>query len=155
MQISFTVREFANSDMERVRQIESQSLREITPIAAILRYYNIPARSFVVAEDQGRVVGFLVAGVSRNSEGNMDGRILSIAVDPLYRGKGVGTCLVEDIICVLRNVGARRLVLEVKQGNRAAQEFYRRLGFGVLCVVRGYYKMRGYREDAVVMFRDL
>ena len=64
---------------------------------------------------------------------------MSIAVDPLYRGKGVGEALVR---LTMRELGGRDvdvLRLVVRGDNHGAIAFYRRLGFVRTRTVRGYY----------------
>lgn len=155
MQDSIIIREFVESDMERVKQIETASLRELTPLSSIQLFYEIPKEGFIVAEDGGKVVGFLVANVRSPLEGELEGHILSIAVDPEYRRRGIGACLVTGIINTLKNKGVRKVALEVKLKNHGAREFYRLLGFKESHVVKHYYRMRGYTEDALVMSKEL
>jgi len=53
-----------------------------------------------------------------------------LAVLPAWRGRGLGTALVEALAGHARARGACKLTLEVREDNRGARALYRRLGFG-------------------------
>ncbi len=50
-------------------------------------------------------------------------------VAPEWRGRGVGTCLLEDQIAVAREKGYRVAALDVAETNPRAEKLYRGLGF--------------------------
>jgi ribosomal protein S18 acetylase RimI-like enzyme len=52
-----------------------------------------------------------------------------LTVDPGRRGRGVGTFIMEQVACIARAQGCRRMVLDVSIENRRARKFYERLGF--------------------------
>ena len=54
--------------------------------------------------------------------------IRAIAVDPDYRGKGVGSLLMNRMIDNARAAGAERLALDVAAKNRDGRRFYERIG---------------------------
>jgi ribosomal-protein-alanine N-acetyltransferase len=66
--------------------------------------------------------------------------LVSIAVDPRRRGKGIASGLLESSIRRLRRRGAVRLHLMVKVTNDTALRFYERHGFQKGRIVRGYYE---------------
>lgn len=53
---------------------------------------------------------------------------LSIGVDPGYRGRGIGTALLDTVIAQAASRGHRGISLSVEDGNRA-RELYERAGF--------------------------
>lgn len=53
----------------------------------------------------------------------------NVAVLPEYRGRGIGGQLVDVAIAHIRRHGGRRIFLEVRHDNPAAQALYRRRGF--------------------------
>ncbi len=53
---------------------------------------------------------------------------LSIGVDPGYRGRGIGTALLEMVIAQAASRGHRGISLSVEDGNRA-RKLYERAGF--------------------------
>ena len=58
-----------------------------------------------------------------------------------------------DIIASATKGGIRRMTLEVRKSNDAAQTLYRSLGFEVCGMRKGYYSDNG--EDAWLMERKL
>jgi [ribosomal protein S18]-alanine N-acetyltransferase len=85
-----------------------------------------------------------------------EAEILSIAVEPACRGRGVGRALLSDMLRQAANAGAKTTFLEVDEDNHAALTLYRHLGFIQVGERPGYYRRKdGSRALAVVMRRDL
>ena len=85
-----------------------------------------------------------------------EAEVLTLAVPPWTRRKGVGQALMEAALGVLRAGGAGSVFLEVDIQNGPATRLYERLGFVRTGLRRGYYD-RGAapRADALVMRLDL
>lgn len=79
-----------------------------------------------LAEEDRRILGYALGAPALDAG---VGWILSAAVDPEARGRGVGASLVEWLIARLHDAGLRRIVLTVHPENQAAVRLYRRLGF--------------------------
>ncbi len=94
-----------------------------------------PRRCYVVAEQGGAVVGY--AGLDRGGE---VADVMTIAVAPPARGKGLGRVLIDCLIRAARRDGAQHLMLEVRADNVAAQRLYSGTGFEMLTVRRKYYQ---------------
>ncbi|RDE09487.1 ribosomal protein S18-alanine N-acetyltransferase [Pelagibacterium lacus] len=78
--------------------------------------------------------------------------LLTIAVDPRLRGKGMGRALLEAAFADLAMSPVTSMVLEVDETNLAAQRLYRRFGFAEIGRRRGYYpKPDGSAATALVM----
>lgn len=81
-----------------------------------------------------------------------EAEILTVAVLPAFRRQGLGRILVEQAVVGACAQGARRMFLEVAQGNRAALALYEASGFVTTGVRKAYYgRPDGTREDARVM----
>jgi len=102
-------------------------------------------RAYYVARVNGVLCGYAGLMVTEG-----DGHITTLAVDPAWHRKKIGTrlLLVQAREAVHR--GARSLTLEVRVGNAAAQEMYRRFGFGPAGIRKNYYVETN--EDALVMW---
>jgi len=72
-----------------------------------------------------------------------------LVVDPGCRRQGWGWRLLARVLDLGRRRGARSAHLEVRRGNRAALELYRRAGFEVVGERRDYYRLPV--EDALLM----
>ncbi len=144
-----------NNDMKRVKEIEKASIRYVTPLDQLLRYYDVPREGFLIAEIEGKIVGYVVGNTIISKEGCKEGHILDIAVDPVYRRQGIGTILIEHILEMFKKRGADKARLEVKLKNTEARKFYSQLGFFETQIIRHYYRINGHIEDAVFMFKTL
>jgi len=119
---------------------------------AELQYFlRYPGNIAVVAEHDGRIAGFTIAGMQRR-RGALVGRLITIDVDPSLRRVGIGDRLMRTIEEQLRARGAGAILLEVAIDNRGAQEFYARHGFVKTGRIPGYYLGR---IDALVMEKAL
>lgn len=81
---------------------------------------------FLVAEQDGRIVGSVMAGY----EGHR-GWINYLGVAPTLRRTGLGRRLVDEAEQRLRALGCPKINLQVRPDNPAAIAFYERLGFVV------------------------
>ena len=81
--------------------------------------------------------------------------ILTLAVAPAARRRGIGAALVRAAAGLAAQGGADNLFLEVAQDNPAAQALYRSLGFAEAGRRAGYYARAEGRIDALVMRLDL
>ena len=102
--------------------------------------------ALTLAEQAGEIVGFsLMRAVVDEAE------LLLVAVGPHARRRGVGGRLIGHFIEDARQRGARRLHLEVREGN-AAVALYRAAGFEVAGRRRDYYRgPDGNRYDAITL----
>ncbi len=72
-------------DIPEVMRIERESFREAYPRGLFLMFLENNPDTFLVAEYNGKVVGY-VMGYLRP---DLEGHIMSIAVDKEYRGNGI------------------------------------------------------------------
>jgi ribosomal-protein-alanine N-acetyltransferase len=76
-----------------------------------------------------------------------------VAVENGFRRQGVGRQLLAALQEWASGLGGRRILLEVRAGNEAAQTLYRRAGFCQTGLRRRYYADP--EEDAVLMTKEL
>ncbi len=97
-----------------------------------------PSAVFLVAEEQGAIIG---EGISllRKHRRNCSGRIYSLAVSKVHRGRKLGRRLLTDMLNELKNRGATRVYLEVERSNTAAISLYQQFGFVDIGVLPDYY----------------
>lgn len=99
----------------------------------------------------GRLRGFVLARLAAD-----EGEILTIAVDPSARGKGVGRALLAENLRQATRAGARTMFLEVDKDNARALALYSRLGFVKVGERAGYYRREnGGRATAIIMRKAL
>ncbi|HBZ62115.1 MAG: ribosomal protein S18-alanine N-acetyltransferase [Ilumatobacteraceae bacterium] len=78
-----------------------------------------------------------------------DAHVTNIAVDPMWRSRGIATELLLDLAWEANRRGCEAMTLEVRHTNVAAQQLYRRFGFVPAGVRKKYYENR---DDAIVMW---
>src|SRR5690606_27858368 len=81
-----------------------------------------------------------------------EAEVLTLAVDPAWRRRGLASALLRQGLARLAAEGARTAFLEVGEDNAAALALYRRLGWRTAGRRKAYYR-RG--ADALVMQFDL
>lgn len=96
------------------------------PHKDINRKLGVQRELFLIGEADGRLVAAAMAGY----EGHR-GWVNYLAVDPACRGRGYGRELMTTIETRLMELGCPKLNLQVRVGNEAVLEFYRRLGYSV------------------------
>ena len=79
--------------------------------------------------------------------------ISNIAVFPEYRGKGIGSSLIECACSVARENGAGSLSLEVRPSNEGAVRLYMKNGFEEVGLRRNFYRKP--QEDALILTKDI
>lgn len=92
--------------------------------ASLLEEIENPTAVFLVAEEDGRTLGYAGMHVVCG-----EGYIDNIAVFPEARRKGVARQLLDSLIKWLREQEGVFLTLEVRPSNAAAVSLYRSLGF--------------------------
>lgn len=129
------VREMEENDLPAVAAIEEASFPNPWPLEALRHEMaqNPFCRSFV-AEEQGTVAGYAYLWVIFEQ-----GHLINIAVDPRFRGRGLGEALLERVLREAVGQGARTVHLEVREQNAPAITLYRKHGFEVLGRVDRYY----------------
>ena len=82
-----------------------------------------------------------------------EAELRNMAVDPSQRGQGVGGELVAEGRRRLLELGVRRMFLEVRASNIAAQRLYFSMGFNLHSLRSDYY--RNPSEDALILSLEL
>lgn len=100
-----------------------------------------------LAEPAGFLIGRVVAG---------EAEVLTVAVDPLARRRGIGARLLAAFLQDARAKNAESVFLEVAADNTAARALYAAAGFQPAGLRRGYYRPpQGLAVDALILRRSL
>jgi len=137
------IRNFTPGDLEAVYDIESKSFPDPYDALFLLNLYQMYPDTFFVAEMDGLLVGYVISRQVLDR-----GHVMAIAVDPSFRGMGVGTALMERTMDKMREMNLKGIWLEVRVSNDRARSFYRALGFVERRILPGYYSDQ---EAAVVL----
>ncbi|MCJ7631491.1 ribosomal protein S18-alanine N-acetyltransferase [Candidatus Bathyarchaeota archaeon] len=144
MKEEYTVRLATKVDLPSIYEIENRSFKDPYPPFFIEILLNLNPKTFLVAEREKQIVGYLITTYDRNT-----GHIVSIAIISEERRKNVGRTLMEKGSDILRELGVETIRLEVRKSNREAQKFYEAQGFEYNHEIRGYYG----DDDALVYYK--
>jgi [ribosomal protein S18]-alanine N-acetyltransferase len=95
----------------------------------------------------GAVIGFIISRMAAD-----EAEILSVAIAPARRGRGLARPLLDLHLRRLAGLGAETVFLEVDEHNGAACRLYRRAGFYEVGRRQGYYEGGA---SALILRRDL
>lgn len=156
---TFQIREASIEDIPKIMMINRICLPENYTyffFESILKGYP---KSFLIAEIDEEIVGYIMCRVERSLSKfekmgfKKLGHIISIAILPEYRRRGLARSLLENALKILKeDYECEEAYLEVRVSNSAAISLYKKCGFTVIRVAKGYY-IDG--EDAYVMARKL
>jgi ribosomal-protein-alanine N-acetyltransferase len=135
-------------DLEEVVGIERETFPNPWSFNAFLYELKRPFSMLWVATLAGSVIGYAVVVEYTESL-----HLANIAVKKEYRRRGIGTSLLQVVEREARRLGYKRVTLEVRKSNVGAQKFYRRNGFHLVRVQKGYYPPAG--EDALVFEKEI
>lgn len=124
-----------------------------------MKYYfyhglSWPQLSYIAEDDDGKIVGYVLAKMEEDPDDVPHGHITSLAVKRTHRRLGLAQKLMDQASrAMIENFGAKYVSLHVRKSNRAALNLYANtLNFQVSEVEPKYYADG---EDAYAMKRDL
>ncbi|MDR3586533.1 MAG: ribosomal protein S18-alanine N-acetyltransferase [Desulfosporosinus sp.] len=143
------VRPMLPSDLEAILEIESASFS--SPWS--LESFNTELKDneyarYLCLELNEQVIGYMGLWFILD-----EGHITNIAITPNFRGQRWGEFLMRSVMEKMAEQGMERMTLEVRVSNSSAQSLYKRLGFTIAGVRKGYYADN--QEDAIIMWAEL
>lgn len=142
--IEITICPMRAEDIDQVLEIEAKSfphpwLRQHF-IDELNSFYGFPYSAF---DSSGRLIAYICPMLLLD-----EGHIMNVAVDPSFRGSGVGRLLVQRVLDDCRAGNASYVSLEVRESNLSAISLYRKMGFVDMGRRKRYYENG---EDALMM----
>jgi [ribosomal protein S18]-alanine N-acetyltransferase len=110
--------------------------------------------AFLVAEVERKLVGYIMCKIEYGFSNFKKlgfvkkGHVVSVAVLPDHRQKGIGRALVEEAIVGVKLKKSDELYLEVRCSNSEAIKLYEKIGFIIKQRLKAYYRDG---EDAYLM----
>lgn len=142
------IRQMRLEDVSSVAELERVCFSDPWSEKSIASEVNNPLSYWLVAELNGRVVGYV------GSQSVLDAAdMMNIAVAPEYRRRGVAEALVNSLTDYLQSNHVIALLLEVRVSNTQAIALYEKLGFEQVGRRRNYY--HNPKEDALILRKEL
>ncbi len=139
--MSIEIKEANIDDIEELDRIEMECfVREAFSREQMMSILREPDSIGLLARIEGETVGFTVGYAHRSRLGET-GHVITLDVVRKARRKGVGCKLLEELEERFRRRGAKLIFLEVKAGNVAASNLYRKLGYVETEQLRNYYHL--------------
>ncbi|MEH7356698.1 ribosomal protein S18-alanine N-acetyltransferase [Neobacillus drentensis] len=146
---AYVYRYMRDEDIDQVLEVEHASFS--TPWSREAFYNEIHKNKFavyIVLEEDNKIIGYCGNWVVID-----EAHVTNVAILPGYRGKKLGEALMNKLMSVSREMGARTMTLEVRVTNHVAQSLYRKLGFQNGGIRKNYYSDN--QEDALIMWVNL
>ena len=166
--------EIANLCQITTADSDQHLLRQVAEIEQMIQSdnWNEQQISELLQQDINQCWGVLETDLSQTSEEKIVAyclistvfevaEILRIGTHPDYQRRGLAAALLQALIKVMPQKQLERILLEVRQDNVAAIALYKKMGFEVIHVRKGYYSMlskKGEGEakcDALIMQYEL
>ncbi len=128
------IRTMVPSDLDRIIEIDIKVLEKPRPEYWEMKIELMEKRSQIsalVAELDGKVVGFIIGGASRWEYGVPEniGWIDTIGVDPDYQRKGIAKILFTELTDNLKKMGIDSIITFVTRRDWLLLKFFNSLGF--------------------------
>jgi ribosomal-protein-alanine N-acetyltransferase len=148
MSVQVYFRRARTSDLLPILEIEDQSFEDFLRYKPHEMYYLLFEANSEgwVATLNDAILGYYILLFRKNS---CIARLYSIAVAPEYRGKGVGSAMLQHAENRARKKGCKKMHLEVKDTNTAALNMYIKHGYTIIDFLQDYYRegMPAYRME--------
>jgi ribosomal-protein-alanine N-acetyltransferase len=142
------LREMIHTDIPQIMAIEESSFPTPWTYGIFTRELELDFSHNYVFDLHGEVIAYTCTWLI---EGEV--HIMNIAVKREYRRRGLGMALLGETLRRACGMRAKFVFLEVRESNERALSLYRRLGFDIVHVRKGYYTDT--QEDAFIMARWL
>ena len=115
---------------------------------------NPPGSFGLVAEEEGEVIGFVMAGPARDSSLGANGEMYTLYVLPHYQHQGIGHGLLLEAACRLQKQEFSAFFLWVLTANLPSRAFYESLGGEF--IGQRFEEVKGYTlNESAYIWRDI
>ena len=139
--------QFEEGDLDSLMEFLDDNLTENYRKEVFLNIKKKWPDGFLLIKYQQKIIGVGCGAILPNEKL----RVLIIALEKKYQGRGLGTKLMDQMISAAMIFGITKVTLEVRKDSQAIN-FYRKLGFSSVDVLPCYYQDGC---DGIVMERQL
>tara|TARA_B100001248_G_scaffold5454_1_gene3891 strand:+ start:300 stop:776 length:477 start_codon:yes stop_codon:yes gene_type:complete len=139
------IENFSEPHLNEVFSIESNSNPTPWKIETFKQVLEVRTMSFVI-KDENKIIAFCIASKVLD-----ECHLQNISVIDGFRNQGLGTYVIQILMGRAQIFGLRVIFLEVRESNKVAINFYKKLNFKEVGLREGYYKRDSGRESALLM----
>ncbi len=139
--------QFEEGDLDSLMEFLDDNLTENYRKEVFLNIKKKWPDGFLLIKNQQKIIGVGCGAILPNEKL----RVLIIALEKEYQGRGLGTKLMDQMISAAMIFGITKVTLEVRKDSQAIN-FYRKLGFSSVDILPCYYQDGC---DGIVMERQL
>ena len=148
---NFTTRFVSKNEAELLTEIHEEWFPRYWNRQAFTDFFAVKNTFAKLVECEEKPIAMMVYRVAFDQAD-----VLTVAVLPAFRGRGIARKLVADALIHCTELGAEKLFLEVEVGNAPAIKLYENLGFKHISRRKLYYQqLDGSLTDALVMAKKL
>ena len=144
--MEISLHKMTNEDVDDILHISKLSFPISWSRKSIESELSNKLAHYSIAKIKDKIVGF--GGMWTIVD---ESQITNIAVHPHYRGNGIASLILNELINVCENKKVTGLTLEVRKSNNIAQNLYKKFGFIHEGIRPKYYEDNG--EDAFLMWK--
>ncbi len=131
----FKIRSIEKNDISTLVKLEEELLKETVGEEMLASELHNKFARFYVAEYNGEVIGYLSAWFV---EEIVD--IINVVIDKKHQHQGFGQALFNQMEKEAKEYGCKEVMLEVKEHNTQAINFYLKRGFIQISIRKDYYQ---------------
>lgn len=153
--MTITVRTMERSDVAEVAAIEAVVSPEPWSVGLFEGEFalEVSTRHWIVAEAEGRIVGFAGMMFVGLDDAGAEGHLMNIAVVPEMWRTGIAGRLCHELFAAAADAGVDAITLEVRVSNVGAIGLYRAFGFAPVGNRPDYYtNPDGTKEDGLIFW---
>ena len=143
-EISVQVRWMVRRDFSQVLAIEQACFEFPWTDEEFRRCLQQPNCLCLVAEHEGRIVGFVVYETPKNRI-----FIANIAVAPEFQRHNIARQMIQKLVSKMLQQHRHKIIIEIRETNLPALICFRALGFRVSTILKNFYENQN--EDAYVL----
>jgi ribosomal-protein-alanine N-acetyltransferase len=142
---TLTLRPASGTDLSLMATLESRSTAHPWSEGQYRGSFE-SGHQLIIAQRGTEVIGLAVIMQVRD-----EAHLLNIVIDHDWQGQGLGRQLLGELMQQMRQQGALRMFLEVRESNTVARALYESMGFSECGIRKHYYRAEQGREHAILM----
>ncbi|HXH09638.1 MAG TPA: arsinothricin resistance N-acetyltransferase ArsN1 family A [Alphaproteobacteria bacterium] len=163
--VGVTLREATAADVPRIRDIHNQGIEDRVATLDVEPHTlheqqewfqrHGPRHPVVVAEVGGEIVGWASLNPFSPRAAYRFVADLSVYIERQWRGKGIGSVLLQDLVRRAKTLGYHKIVLSAFPFNQAGMRLYEKFGFRTVGIYHEQGLVDGRWVDTIIMEKML